>query len=53
MSEQREMILVSPLSDTIQHQVPANAYLSLDAVRATTVKPSNVKIQDIGFNENL
>jgi hypothetical protein len=38
---------------TIQHQVPANAYLTFGAVRATTVKPSNVKIQDIGFNENL
>jgi hypothetical protein len=38
---------------TIQHQVPANAYLSFGAVRATTGKPSNVKIQDIGFNESL
>jgi hypothetical protein len=38
---------------TIQQQVPANAYLSFGSVRSTTVKPSNVKIQDIGFNENL
>jgi hypothetical protein len=38
---------------TIQQQVPANAYLSFGAVRATTVKSSNQKIQDIGFDENL
>jgi hypothetical protein len=37
----------------IQRQVPANAYLSLGAARATTVKPSNQTIQDIGFKENL
>jgi hypothetical protein len=34
-------------------QFPANTYLSFGAVRATPVKPSNQKIQDIGFNESL
>jgi hypothetical protein len=40
---------------TIQRQVPANAYLSFDAVRSTSSVnvPSNIKIQDIGFNESL
>ncbi|HEY7300747.1 MAG TPA: hypothetical protein VH684_22850 [Xanthobacteraceae bacterium] len=32
-------------------QVPANAYLSFGSVRRN--EPSNMKIQDIGFNENL
>jgi hypothetical protein len=32
-------------------QVPANAYLSFGSVRPS--EPSNMKIQDIGFNENL
>jgi hypothetical protein len=38
---------------TIHHQVPANTYLSFGLARSTMVKPSNQKIQDIGFNENL
>jgi hypothetical protein len=39
----------------IERQVPANAYLSFAAVRSTgSVKESsNMKIQDIGFNESL
>ena len=39
----------------IERQVPANAYLSFGSVRPTnSVKePSNMKIQDIGFKENL
>jgi hypothetical protein len=34
---------------------PANAYLSFGAVRATgsVTAPSNMKIQDQGFNESL
>ena len=40
---------------TIQKQIPANAYLSFGAVRSTGPAnvPSNMKIQDIGFNESL
>jgi hypothetical protein len=39
----------------IERQVPAGAYLSFAAVRSTgSVKASsNMKIQDIGFNESL
>jgi hypothetical protein len=37
----------------IERQVPAGAYLSFGAVRATGSESSNQKIQDIGFRENL
>ena len=39
----------------IERQVPANAYLSFGSVRRTNSvnEPSNMKIQDIGFKENL
>ncbi len=39
----------------IERQVPARTYLSFAAVRSTgSVKESsNMKIQDIGFNESL
>jgi len=39
----------------IERQVPANAYLSFGSARPTTSvkEPSNMKIQDIGFKENL
>jgi len=35
--------------------IPANAYLSFGSVRPTNSvnQPSNMKIQDIGFKENL
>jgi hypothetical protein len=35
----------------VERQVPANAYLSFGSVRPS--EPSNMKIQDIGFKENL
>jgi hypothetical protein len=40
---------------TIQQQIPANVYLSFGAVRATgsVTVPSNMKIQNQGFNESL
>ena len=46
---------------TVRHQtatvrqVPANAYLSFGSVRpaASTNEPTYMKIQDIGFKENL
>jgi hypothetical protein len=40
---------------TIQQQLPANVYLSFGSVRPThsVNEPSNMKIQDIGFNESL
>ncbi len=40
---------------TTVQQIPANAYLSFGAMRATGSAnvPSNMKIQDIGFNESL
>ena len=39
---------------TIQHQVPANAYMSFGAAAgSTTVRHSNEKLQDIGFKEYL
>ena len=40
---------------TTTHQIPANAYLSFGAVRSTgsVNRPSNMKIQDIGFRESL
>ena len=40
---------------TIQHQVPANAYLSFGAVRSTgsVNVPGYMRIQDQGFNESI
>jgi hypothetical protein len=40
---------------TIQQQIPANAYMSFGAARSTVSvnKPSNMKLQDIGFNQDI
>ncbi|HEY7296762.1 MAG TPA: hypothetical protein VH684_02400 [Xanthobacteraceae bacterium] len=35
----------------VARQVPANAYLSFASVRPS--EPGNMRIQDIGFKENL
>ena len=42
-----------PPQATIQQQLPAGTYLSFAAVRSRTSAPSNIKIQDLGYNENL